>query len=55
MPKIIQNAEEFFSLLEQLGLNFDAIFRIFDRLGLNFDANNLKFSQILGNIVFYNL
>ena len=38
-----------------LGLYFDAIFRIFDRLGLNFDAVNLTFSQIVGNMVFYNL
>ena len=33
---MIQNAEEFF--------------RILDRLGLNFDAINLKFLQIVGNI-----
>jgi hypothetical protein len=26
-----------------------------DQLGLNFEAINLKFSQIVGNIVVYNL
>ena len=40
-PKIIQNAEEFCPILDQLGLNFEAI--------------NLKFSQIVGNIDVYNL
>jgi len=40
-PKMVQNAEEFF--------------RILDQLGLNFEATNLKFSQIVGNIVVYNL
>ena len=29
--------------------------RILDRLGLNLDALNLKNSQIVGNIVVYNL
>ena len=47
-----QNSSAFWIIL---GLNFDAIFRIFDRLGINFDAINLKFLQIVGNIVFYNL
>ena len=55
-PKMILNAEEFFRILDHFRpFNFDAIFRIFDRLGLNFDAINLKFSQIVGNIAFYNL
>ena len=40
-PKMIQHAEEFF--------------RILDQLGLNFEPTNLKFSQIVGNIVGYNL
>jgi len=38
---MVQNAEEFFRILDQLGLNFEAI--------------NLKFLQIVGNIVVYNL
>ena len=42
-------------ILDQLGLNFDAIFCILDQLGPNFDAINLKFLQIVGNIVVYNL
>ena len=40
-PKMIQNVEEFFRILDQLGLNFEAI--------------NLKFLQIVGNIVDYDL
>ena len=38
---MVQNAEEFLCILDQLGLNFEAI--------------NPKFSQIVGNIVVYNL
>ena len=38
---MVQNAEEFFRILDQLGLNFEAI--------------NLKYSQIVGNNVVYNL
>jgi len=38
---MIQNAEELFHILDQLGLNFEAII--------------LKFLQIEGNIVVYNL
>jgi len=42
----------------ELSTNFfipQKFFRILYLLGLNFNANNLKFSQIVGDIVVYNL